>query len=368
VINTEDQLRELFEQIDAPDLPPPGFEQLRGRARRRRRDQVTSVLGCLALISAAAVGAVALSRASRTVRPIVPVTAVRVHLEHGHERQWLIATQTVASRRFQAATYFDKGAVCIVATHAVGWCQPARTTATVAEYEANQTNYPSITEILGQVPVNARTVTVHIDDISTTVRAVRTPSSRRHRFFAAFLRVPHRYRNGLPIVGVYDAAGHAVANPGSPPASDVVRATTAAHAVGFPGHQHLLGVSGSRAQEIVYPIGGHSLCVAAAVNNDLYGLPGCTSTRPTAARILADSALPDGRHVLIGDAPRWAASLFIAGPTSAGQLTLESVTGFGDRLFWIDLLGPGVGPGNVIATCTAGDNCSVVRPLRLPSG
>jgi hypothetical protein len=371
VTTIEDQLRELFATVDSPEVSPPGVERLRRRARRHRLEQATASLGVLAIVIAAVVGGIAVSRGSQGSTNLATsppgVTAIPAHIAGFHVKLWLVGDKTVNGQTLTAATYRDGHRTCLVdiTTQGSQQCFGAGWSSTVAQYGVYQD--AGLTQVTGRVPLAARAVTVNVDNLHVTVPALLTPSSDTERYFTAFLTLPPR-DSASEFIGVTDTEGQAVAQASIPPANLTPGVPT--HVPGLPGKQVgfpiVLRGPDTNTRAVVYRQGA-SDCVAIARGNQLLDAATCKASAPTSARGLVAVTLPDGIEELVGDAPRWADTVDTASNLVTSEHTLGEAPGIPDRRFWSAVAIHGTPPGNVIATCTVGANCAVVRPFVPPT-
>ncbi len=377
----EDRVRDVFARVVVPDVPVPAISSLQRRARRHRLNQATGALGAMATVGMCIVGGMSFTGHGAAGGEL----RVRTHLAGAGTNQWLVSKQTIAGHQYQTASFLESGRPCTVSTlsgrtealgvesgtslpPAGGWCQPDNWP--VGEV-ADQGSYSvtsggrDVVDIEGRVPLNARTVVVHVDDAATTVQAVVTPTSSTERFFSAYLVVPSARRVPItPVVGVFDRSGHPVAAP--LPHNDVLSGIGAqsTHFSGLPSNQTLLSTTSSGLQAVVYR-DGDAPCVALALHGVLRAHT-CASSTPLAGRPLIAINVPKFGRMILGDAPTWANQLRINGPDSSDQVTVSKVNGISDRTFWL-AQGPLASHDSVIATCAIGDNCTVVQRWTAPS-
>jgi hypothetical protein len=366
---TEDRIRDTFATFVIPDLPVPAIQSLQRRARRHRLNQAGGALGSAAVVVMCIFGGMSFSGGGGSATAqATGVQRIPAHIEGGGAQQWLVSKQTVDGQVYSSATYLSDGTPCTVSTAGGNpWCQPERwPRGEVADATPNSeySGQQQIVQVLGRVPTEARTVAVNVDGASTTVPAVETPTSTTERFFAAYLNVPAGYNvDETPILGVFNAAGDPVAAPH--PQNDVITNTSpiVSHVAGLPSNQRVFSSMIAEVQAIEYRHGGVP-CVALAFRGALLGHT-CAATAPLAGRPLLSVRIPHWGQIVIGDAPNWANLVRLDGPQSVDDVSLDRMPGISDRTFWLtQLSGPNT---KVIATCTVGDNCTVVQPYDSPS-
>lgn len=361
----EDDVREKFAAIAAPDIPAPPTSLLRKRAHRIRATRVVAAAASIAVVAAGAgIGATSLLNRPSHAEYAAGVTAVRGHVPGlpVDERQWQVAAETVGGKHIVAASYLAGTNPCVGFSLTGGWCNTDENRNTVADF-ATLTRTGAVVAVLGRVSNDARVVDVHFGTQTHRVSAVRTPTSDKMRFFATFFprsKDDDRYQ---AVVGVLDAQG----KPVPPPVPDEgpVPVLPRSHAPNLPRDQWSLPAGDGGWTSIAYKGSDGSACVAvtglAADAHEVSGSPRCAATAPAAARVLLEVKLSSGWILMLGDAPTWTTDLIEWGPggmSSTGALQTPAAS---DRRFWSLSVPPG--NGSRIASCAAGSNCTTVVDL-----
>jgi hypothetical protein len=363
VTRLEDDVRERFASIAAPDVPAPSAASLRKRANRIRTTRVVAAAASIAVV-AAGVGITA-SLVNRTTHTeyAAGVVAIPGHV-HGlppKTAQWKFADTTLAGKHLVAVSFRNGTSICITGDGA-GSCEPADQIPTSVA-DVGDSSDGAIRSVVGFVPESARTVAVHLGTRTSTVTAVRTPTSDTQRFFAAFFVKQSNDDRDQPVIGVFDAHGKPVA-PAVPDEGPAV-VLSRSHAPNLPAAQWALAVGDDGTTSIVYRRNDGAACMAVTGLRTTrllvdYG-PRCGYTVPAAARVLVEVKLPSGWIVMLGDAPSWADSILEWGPNGMSSFGPDPAPAAGDRRFWSLNVPPGA--GSRIATCAAGNNCVTVADL-----
>ena len=180
----EDDVREKFAAIAAPDIPAPSTSLLRKRAHRIRTTRAVATAASIAVVAAViGIGTTSLLNRPTHAEFAAGVTAVRVQLSGlpVDEDQWQVNSETLGGKRIVAASYLAGTNPCIGFSQTGGWCNTEENQNTVADF-ATVTRAGAVVAVLGRVPNDARVVDVHFGTQTHRVSAVRTPSSDKMRF------------------------------------------------------------------------------------------------------------------------------------------------------------------------------------------
>jgi hypothetical protein len=358
----EDDVRDRFAAIAAPDVPAPAMTLLRTRAHRIRTTRIVASAASFALVAVGiGVGTVALSHRHGQAEFANGVTAIPAHVDGvpTDAQQWQVANERVDGKDEVAAVWLVGSKPC-VSYRGGGWCHADGEVSDVADF--GTTGGSGMVSIAGSVPATARTVVVHYGRATHTVRAVLTPTTSRMRFFATFFRATPDDQSYQPELGVFDSSGHPVPPPVRPAAPST--ANTRSHVAKLPAAQWGYAFSDQGWTAIAYRMADGATCatVAGAPSGVLAGTH-CATAAPTAARILARIPLGPDHVLLLGDAPVWVRDLVQWGPTGMSSVTATRTPAASDRLFWaLDYIAGGAN-WSLLASCAAGHNCVAVTDL-----
>lgn len=358
----EDDVRERFASIAAPDVAPPPTSLLRKRAHRIRTTRIVAAAASIAVVAAGiGIGSTTFLNQPQHAEFAAGVTAVRAHVPGlpAAARQWQVNTETVNGKRWVAASYLAGDNPCIGFSQSGGWCHTADNDTQLAEFA---TVAGPVVAVLGRVPLNARVVVVHLGSQSHTVSAVLTPTSNRMRFFAAFFPSDVGSGPDNALLGVFDGAGRPVPPPVPDEGPTIVR--TRSHAPNLPAQQWSYGTIDGGYTAIAYEDSDAAACVAATNLSVSTGTanysPRCAKAAPTSARILLAVRLQSGWTVLLGDAPTWVTGVLEWGPGGMSGAGTQRTPAASDRVFWAMSVPPG---GGKVATSAPGNNVVTVVDL-----
>ena len=359
----EDDVRERFASIAAPDVPAPPPAVLRKRAHRIRATRLVAAAASVAVVAVGATfGAATLTRSPQKTEYASGVTAIPGHVRGvpPKTKQWQFADMTVAGRHLVAVSFRNGTSICITGDGG-GACELAhQIPSTVAD--VSDSSDGNIRSVVGFVPVSARSVVVHVGTLASTVPAVRTPTSDTRRFFAAFFVKQPADDRFTPVVGVLDPQGQPV--PASATEDNII-ISSPSHVAGLPSAQWSWDAGDGTGHAVAYRRTDGTPCVTMTNlrpgTRKIAGSPLCAATAPSSARVLLAETMPSGWILMVGDAPRWARGILEWGPNGMSGATLARSPAAADRLFWAVDVAPGA--GSRIATCAAGQNCLTVMDL-----
>jgi len=365
VITNESDLRELLARVDTSDLAPPEIAAIRGRARRHRAAQIGTALGSAAAIAAIVVATFALTRATPSALSPADVSRTKVNLHDGVSApQWLVARQTIDGETYVAVASRSLGQTCVHTSDGGEHCDPRSWPGdTVADYGSESSG--QIIEVVGRVPITARSVTVQVDNRAVRTVAMLTPASNHERFFAAWLKLPASYNPVQPVVGVLDADGKPVPPPGG--GRPISMAGSHSSVSGLPNNQLQIVQSSAGWQVVTFRRNGRVCLQIIGAHETRRSAARCGPFHSATAQVDAQISLGDV-HVLAGDAPPGTTAVVVATGQSYQDGTAIGLPGTGGRVAWVTSLAKGTMGGPwTIATCSAGLNCWNVKPIVFPT-
>src|SRR3954471_20057260 len=120
----EDDVRERFASIAAPDVAAPTTSLLRKRAHRIRTTRIIAAVASIAVVA----GGIGIGATSLLTRPqhaefAAGVTAIPAHVDGAspHAKQWQVASESVGGEQKVAASFLQGDQPCI-AYDGGGWC------------------------------------------------------------------------------------------------------------------------------------------------------------------------------------------------------------------------------------------------------
>ena len=291
MIPLEDDVRARFASIAAPDVPAPSTASLRKRAHRIRTTRIAAAAASIAVVAAGVgIGATTLGNEKKHADFAAGVTAIpgHVHAVPPTSPQWQFADTTLNGKHLVAVSFRNGTSICITGD-AGGGCHLANEhLTTVAEVVYSRDS--DIRSVAGFVPISASKVVVHLGTRTSTVDAVRTPTSNEWRFFAAFFKNQPSDDSYQPVVAVFDAQGQPTGAP--VPNEGPVPVLGHSHLQNLPAEQWSLPAGDGGYTPIAYKRNDGTSCMAVtgvpAGTNERGSV--CAASPPATARVLLEVA------------------------------------------------------------------------------